>query len=229
MPLPVSGQVGEQITSDGTTAQPIRQGKLADVIVSELHGRLYEQNYRGRLFSGGMTTTSISNATFTTATVGATATPVVGVWNPSTSTVNLVIVQASLAVVMTALQNTGCGAFMWATSIGNAAISTGNAPLNRRTFAASGSQAKDMSGVALTGLTTNLSIRNASSLMGGSSKALAELDTAVGMTTTMTGCALEQIEGAWIVPPGGILALLCTTTPVAHSAASGIVWEEVPV
>ena len=33
----------------------------------------------------------------------------------------------------------------------------------------------------------------------------------------------------FIAPPGGVLALLATTTPVAHSASSGLVWEEVPL
>lgn len=228
MALEVQGKVGPPVLGDGVVAT-FRQGRQGEQIVSGLHGRFYEQNLRGNVFSGGMTATSISAATFTTGTLGATCTPIAGVWNPSTSGVNLVILQAMLAVTMTALQNTGCGTFVWCTSTGNAVISTGNAPLNRKTLAAAGSQAKDVSGVALTGLTTNLSIRNASALMGGSSKALAELDTAVGMTTTMTGCPIEQIDGAWIIPPGGVLALLCTTTPVAHTAASGLVWEEVPV
>lgn len=215
------------ITSSDAAVNPARGGKQGDIITSDGHGRFYEANYRGVLYSGGMTATSISNATFTTATLGATATPIVGVWNPGTSTVNLAIAQASLAVTMTALQNTGCGGFMWCTSTGNNALTLGSTPLNRKTLTASGSQAKDMSGIALTGLTNNLVVRTASALMGGSSKALAELDTAIGMTTAMTGCAMEPIDGSWIVPPGGILALLCTTTPVAHSAASGILWEEV--
>lgn len=228
MALPVAGQVGPVTLSDGA-AQAIRMGRTAELIQSGLHGRFYEQTFRSAVFSGGMTTTSISNVTFTTGTLGATCTPIVGVWNPTTSAVNLVILQASLAVTMTALQNTGCGAFMWCTSTSNAGLTLGSAPLNRKSLVATGSGAKDMSGIALTGLTNNLAIRNVSALSGGSSKAIAELDTAIGMTITMAGSPLEQIDGSWIVPPGGLLALLCTTTPVAHSAASGIVWEEVAI
>lgn len=229
MPIAM-GQIGVQNNGDGTSpAQGFRQGRQGDMMVSGLHGRFYEQNVRSLMFSGGMAMASISNATFTTATLGVTATPIIGLWNPSSSVVNLVLLQAMLAVTLTALQNTGCGGFAWCTSIGNAAISTGNIPLNRRTLAQAGSVAKDLSGLALTGLTNNLVVRNVSALMGGSSKALAELDTAVGMTTTMTGSPIEQLDGSWIVPPGGVIALLCTTTPVAHSAASGIVWEEVPI
>lgn len=228
MPL-AQGTTGSQNNADGNSpVLGFRQGRQGEIMASGLHGRFYEQNRTGAVYSGGMTVTSIANATFTTATVGATATPIVGLYNPLTSGLNAVVLQAMLAVTMTALQNTGCGAFMWATSAGQT-LSLGSAPVNRKTLLATGSVMKDMSGIALTGLTVNLSIRNASALMGGSAKALAELDTAIGLTTTMTGCPIEQIDGSWIVPPGGVLALLCTTTPVAHSAASGIVWEEVPV
>lgn len=223
------GTVGPQNNSDGNS--PVggyRQGKQGDISVSELHGRFYEQNYRGNTFSGGMTLTAINNATFTSATLGATATPIIGVWNPLTNPNNLVILQAVLSIAITALQNTGGGPFVWATSAGNGAISTGNTPFNRKTLAPSGSLAKDMSGVALTGLTTNLAVRCAAGVGGGNVFNIATLDTAAGFST-LDQPSVENIDGAWIIPPGGVLALLATTTPVAHSAASGIIWEEVVV
>ena len=217
--------VGPQQNSDGSTVTA-RAGRNGDAIFSELHGRFFEQTLRGNVFSGGMTSTSINAATFTTATLGATATPIVGIWNPSTNNKVAVVLQATLQVALTALQSTGAGAYMWATSTGNAAISTGNAPFSRSTFLASGSNVKDMSGLALTGLTNNLVVRSAAGLAGGNLYNIASLATAVGFQTTMSA-SVENVDGAWQVPPGGILALLCTTTPVAHSASSGIFWEEV--
>ena len=199
-----------------------------NTLVSEYNARYYQMAYQGKTFSGGMTTTSINNATFTTATAGATATPIMGLWNPGTSTVNLVLQQVNLQVVLTALQNTGPGAFMWCTSTGNSAISTGNAPFNRKTFLASGSQAKDMSGVALTGLTNNLVVRNAASIAGGNLYNIASLSTAAGFQTVLAP-STDNVDGQWIIPPGGVLALLCTTTPVAHSAATGLIWTELPL
>lgn len=221
------GKVGPQVLADGVAAA-LRQGKTGELIAQLLHGKFYEQNYRGAVYSGGMGLTDISNATFTTGTLGATCTPIIGVWNPASSPVNLVILQARLGVTMTAAQATGAGPFVWATSVGNAAISTGNAPLNRKTLVASGSVAKDLSGLALTGLSVNLVVRGGSSLGGGSGSNAAFLATAVAMQTPLVA-AKEDIDGALIVPPGGVLALLATTTPVAHSAASGLIWEEVPV
>lgn len=221
----VQGSVGPDILADGSPAT-LRLGKSAEAIVQELHGRFYEQNYRAALYAGGMTLTAINNATFTTATLGATVTPIIGVWNPSASQVNLVILQAFLGVTMTALQATGGGPFVWAASVGNTAISTGNQPRNLKTLLQAGSSARDLTNVAPTGLTNNLTVIGASALGGGSAEGAAFLATAAGMQTQYVP-TVEQIDGAIIVPPGGVLALLATTTPVAHSAASRLVWEEV--
>lgn len=225
--LIAKGITGERTVADGVPAD-FRLGRLADLIVSELHGRFYEQAFRGNLFSGGMASTSINAATFTTGTLGPTCTPIIGVWNPPQSGVNLVILQAYLNIAVTAATSTGGLPFVWATSVGNGAISTGNAPLNRALLLPQGSRAKDMSGVALTGLTTNLTVRQASALVGGSAASFSFVGTAAGQVTAAGGNNEEILEGSFIVPPGGVLALLASTTPVAHSAASGLLWEEVP-
>jgi hypothetical protein len=222
------GSVGPDILADGAPAA-IRLGRGAEQIVSELHGRFYEQTFRGNVYSDGMGLTSISNATFTVGGIGATTTPITGVFNPTTSTVNLVIIQAMLAVTVTVATATGCGGFVWATSVGNTAISTGSVPLNRRTLVLAGAQAKGMTNVALTGITNNVAVRFASVLNGGLIKNISSVETAVGQNIGVAVSTMEIFDGALIVPPGGVLALLATTTPVAHSAASGIVWEEVPL
>jgi hypothetical protein len=182
----------------------------------------------GNLYSGGMTITSIANATFSTGTLGATATPIIGLWNPLTSGKLAVVLQAKLQAILTALQETGAGAYMWCTSTGNGAISTGNTPFNLSSFVASGSVMKDMTGVALTGLTNNLVVRIAAGLQGGANSNLSTLQTAAGLAPAPTAY-VDNIDGSFIVPQGGVLALLCTTNPpVAVSAASAIIWEEVP-
>jgi hypothetical protein len=223
----VTGQVGPQVAADG--ADPaIRLGRSAEVIAQQLHGRFYEANLRGGLYSGGMGLTAINNVTYTSATLGATCTPVLGVWNPANAQVNLVLLQAVLGLTITALQATGAAPFVWATSTGQGAISTGAQPLNRRTLTAQGAAGRDMTNVALTGLVGNLVVRGGSALGGGSGEGAAFLATAAGMQTPQNP-TVEQLDGAIIVPPGGVLALLATTTPVAHSASSMLVWEEVAV
>lgn len=224
--IQIGGQVGPQILQDGVGTQPFRQGRGGEIIAQELHGRFYEQAYRGKMFSNGMSVTAINNATFTSGTPGATCTPIAGIWNPSNSTVNAVIAQAILSLVITALQNTGGGPYVWAGSIGNGGLTLGTAPFNRKTMGSLGSQCKGLAGIALTGLTTNLAVFAAAALGGGNAFSIATLDTAAGFSTIQQPF-VENFDGSLIVPPGGVLALLATTTPVAQSAASNLIWEEV--
>ena len=223
----ITGRVGPDTLLDGSQAK-IRQGRSAEAIVQELHGRFYEQTKRGNVFSDGFGLTAINNATYTTATVGATVTPIAGLYNPSNSGVDCVLIEVSLALVMTALAATGPGGFAYSLSVGNAAVTTGNEPLNRYALTQGGAKARGLCNVAPTGLTNNLTVRFGSSLMGGSAENASFTATAVAMQTQALG-AKELLDGSLIVPPGGVLALLATTTPAAHSAVSSIVWEEVAV
>jgi hypothetical protein len=223
----LEGQVGPRVLADGAPA-PARLDKTGALSTADAHARFQEAALRGRLFSDGMTLTSINNATYTTGTLTASATPISGVWNPLNSGVNLVILQLRLQLVNTALQVTGQGALVWATSYGNAAISTGNSPLNRVTLQSTGSIAKGMSGVALTGLTNNLVVREVAGAGGGPMSNLSTLQTAAGLMP-INVAQIDHVDGAIVVPPGGVLALLASGTPVAVSAASSLLWEELPV
>jgi hypothetical protein len=199
----------------------LRQGQLADLIVSELHGKYYESAYRGNLFSVGMGNTVL---TANTISLSATTTPIVGVWNPATSTVNLVLLKAKCVITNTAVSAVQPGAFVWATSIGNAAISTGLSPLNRKTLALSGSQAKGFTvATPLTGLTNALVVQH--------SAAFGTLVAPQGATPTpfISGDGVEEFDGAFIVPPGGVVALLNTTSTITVNVASMLMWEEVPL
>lgn len=198
---------------------------------SDAHARFMDANLAGRVFATGPAVgVSISNATFTLATTGNTATPIIGVWNPATSPVNLVIWQGMLAVYMTTLTGTvGPGGFVWMVGVGQSAtLSTAITPYNRKTLVASGSYARGLTGTALTGSTVTLATMCASQLNGGSGMTTAFTETAVG-ARPMNATSVENIDGAIIVPPGGVLALMASVTPVGHTALSGLVWEEVPI
>ena len=221
------GSVGQPSnTSLAAGANPtIRQGQLADVIVSELHGRFYEQAYRGNLFSTGGTVQAL---TANTITLTPTTTPILGVWNPATSTVNLVIAQAALDVFANNLTSgAGPGGFVWAASTGNAALTLGAAPFNRKTLAAAGSQAKGFSNnVALTGLTNNLVI-----FEGADFSTPGPLTYTTLASTALIPCfgGVQNFDGSLIVPPGGVLALLNVTSSTVFSVTTRLLWEEVPV
>lgn len=216
------GQVGAPAQSLSPGANPnIRQGQLADLIVSELHGRYYEQAYRGNLYSVGMTSTALSANTIS---LTATTTPIIGVWNPLTSNVNLVLLKAKCIITAAGNSAVAPGAFMWATSVGNSSITTGLNPLNRKTLAAAGSQAKGFNiSTALTGLTNPLVLQHAA--------AFGTLVAAQGATASpiISGDGIEEFDGALIVPPGGVLALLNTVSTTTISVSSLLMWEEVPL
>lgn len=230
MQAEIVGQVGPQTLSDGA-GNTARQGKTGELVIQQLHGRFFEQTYRGNIFSGGMNLTSISNVTFAVATTDATATPICGLWNPTGSGVNAVILQAFLNVIMTALQATGCGGFTWTIAAGNTltTISTGAAAYSNLTLLQTGARCRNMAGAALTSKTNALVAMRGAGLNGGSSYNASLLGTAAGFQTNTGAGSIENFDGSLIVPPGGVLALQCNSTPVAHSATSGIVWEEVPI
>ena len=104
----IQGQVGAlSPLADGVQAV-LRSGKLGELISSHLHGRYYEQNVRGNLFSIGTTTTVAMTANHNStnglsATLGtaAAATPMIGLWNPVGSGKNMVILQTAFQWVTT--------------------------------------------------------------------------------------------------------------------------------
>ena len=221
------GQVGDQAASlaNGSNSVPFRQGQLAELMVSELNGRFYEHAYRNRLFSAG--TLAVNALTSNTISLTAATTPILGVYNPSTSTVNLNILQAELTCFANNLTSgAGPGSFVWAWSLGNTAVSTGTSPISRKTLTASGSQAKGMVNTALTGLTNNLVIQEG-----------ADFTTPGGLTYTTIGSTamipsfggVQNFDGSFLLPPGGVLALLNTTSCTTFSVTGRLLWAEIPL
>lgn len=219
----IQGAVGIQNNLDGPNLVTQRFGKQGEGMISGLHGWGYEQTYRGNVFSIGSGPTALSANTIT---LTATTTPIVGVWNPPGSGVNLVLWQIGLSAYANTLTTpVGPGAFVLASSVGNLAVSTGSAPLNRKTLALSGSQAKGFpGGVALTGLTNNLVVSDG-----------LEIPTPGPVTFSTTtavvlgGAGIVNFNGGLIVPPGGVMAVLNTTSTTTFSIVSRMSWEEVPV
>lgn len=224
MPI-AQGQVGIQNNNDGASpVQGFRQGKQGEIMASYLHGRFYEQCYRGALFSAGSSTTALSANTIS---LTSTTTPIVAVWNPPTSGMNLVILQAGLQISVKTASTTAPGSIVWAASVGNLSISTGGNPFNRKNLAFSGTVTRAFNGgVALTGLTNNLVIFEGADMVGG----LALTTALVAATTEIPAyVSVQNFDGSLIVPPGGVLALLNTVSTATISVASRLLWEEVPV
>lgn len=192
-----------QANATGVAKLPGRGGQQGDTIVSELHGRYYEQTYRGNMFSvqtqgTSVTTTAALATTFTGLAVG----------NPSGSGVNLVFnkfnaTQFAAGVAGTLGLMGGAGA-----------ITASLVPQSRVIGGA---------GVAKATATAAQTI---------STPVLIVTFGSVGSVAT-TGYGLEagifvDLEGSIIVPPGSFVATY-TSTAQTSAFQFGFAWEEVAV
>ena len=219
----LQGTIGQPSLVSAGPGSPftLRGGQMGDLMTSQLQGRFYENNYRGNLFCDGGGTQALTLST--TGSVAAT-TPLLGVYNPSTSPVNLVVLQAMLVLHNTLLNSTDPGGLNWATSYANAGITAGRSPFNRKNLSNNGSQAKGLYFTAITGLTNPLVIQCGSSI--------GLMNTAMPGTATCSPAyaQTENLDGSFIVPPGGVLALLNTNSASPFVSVSGnLLWAEVPL
>lgn len=218
------GLVGPQNNSDGTI-NIVRTGKQGELTASQVHGRFYEQAYRGNLFTFGGADTALA-AVNAVGTTGATAKPVIGLWNPLTSGKNLVILRAM--VVFSTIGGTAVApaGLLWVYSTGNGAVSTGSAPVACNLSTAGSLTRGFATGTALTGLTNALALLRAA--------AIGPCLNAAGPATAITqpqANLVEEVDGSIIVPPGGVIAIQVGADVSAHASnvSTGILWEEVPV
>ena len=194
---------GPQSASDGNIAAAARGGKQGDLIVSELHGRYYEQTYRSNMFSvmtqgTGVTTTAALATTFTGLAVG----------NPLGSGVNLVINKAWVTEF-------AVGAAATVGVMGGAgSITASLVPQSR--LLASGTLSKATATAGQT-ISTPLLI-----CTFGQTGSLATTGYGLGPAASI------DFEGSLIVPPGSFIASY--TAVITTSALQfGYAWEEVPV
>lgn len=218
----IQGNVGVQNSGDGNLVIG-RFGRTGELIVSELHGRFYEQTSRGAMFSNGLAALTALSAN--TITLTATTTPILGIYNPLGSGINAVVTQAVLGTGANNTATVGPGIFVWASSTGNTALSTGTVP-TPRFLGGAAAKCKGLAGIALTGLTNNLVVSHAADIPVPTIITTAAMPATI-QTPTVIG--IENIDGAFIIPPGGILALLNTVSTVTTSVHGRLLWEEVPV
>src|SRR5438874_4988551 len=98
------GLVGPVVAADGSIAVA-RLGKTTEQVVTELHGKYYEQSYRGNVFVN-----TAASATFLAAT-GTAITPI-SIFNPVGSGKNLAMIRTVLAVTtLSGTQTAGAFAY----------------------------------------------------------------------------------------------------------------------
>lgn len=207
----VRGKVGP-VTGADQTAQELRMGRSAELIVADGHAVYQESVSRGGVF-----TVSVVQATIATANnspLGAGGTPLVGIFNPANSPKNLVVLRA---VIGTASGTPAAQPFcVWNVIPAPAGITAAGAQgVNNFTFQAAGSVAKSFSNSAITGSVAATALR----IIGGT----AAIAAGAGIYSVT-----EDTKGEIVVPPGAFAGIACGngagTTWIVSAALS---WEEV--
>lgn len=192
---------GVQNQSDGV-AFTARGGKQGDQIVSELHGRYYEQAYRGNLYgiTGGLTTTTAGGAaTFTGLIVG----------NPVGSGVNMAVNKCFVSQGAALTAETEIGV-MYGANTTTASLAT----IFNRNPLGPASKCVANAGQTITAMTAFI-------VWAGSGSGAITVPGIIPVNGV-------DFEGSLIIPPGYALASYTsrvTTTALMFSFQ----WEEVPI
>ena len=182
-------QVNGFAVSDGVNNSNLRQGRMMDLIVSELQGRYYEQAARGNLFtantSGVGVTLATANALGSATPAAGAAQPILGLINPQNSGVNLAIQRTKIQT----LSGLPGGGFVFGFISGQAALYTGGRGL----------------GIAANTLTSGgKAAVNANSALVGTTFTMLELRMIGGPAAITAGaglyCVDEETAGDVIVP-----------------------------
>lgn len=207
MSITVRGQVGPQTLADGVE-QGVRLGKSAELIGTDLHGRYYEQAYRGNVF------VAANSAVQALSLVSATATGLV-LSNPAGSGKNLALIDisVSIAAAVTAVANVVLCANV--NPIAAATVHTTPLVVRSTLLGSSGSAA----GLADSSATLPAAPVIIRSLMGW--------HWVTAGTTTTALFLRDEIAGGIIITPGCAVSVQGLT--VAHTVIASMTWEEIPV
>lgn len=207
--------------TDGST-NPLLLGQQGDLLVSELHGKYYNQNKRGNLFfastaAAGVTLSIFSNASYTG----------LALWNPQGSGKNLSIVRTSWGQTTAATTAAGLG-YAWLNNAG-AAIGTGQ-PLSAfsTTGVIRGTCSCSLPTVGNSVVTNAVISATLTTAMTWGRQAT--VSALIGANSTVAGLVLfEDHDGAMIVPPGTFWAITSTAASGATAWSISTYWEELPL
>jgi len=196
----IQGQVGPQLVTDGTNPT-VRLGRSSELVMQQLHGRYFEQVFRGNMFR-------IANqAAVTTTAALATTWTGLAISNPANSGVNAVVNKFTCAQF--AVGAAACIGIM----TGSGAAAGSLVPAN---CFQGGPTGKVTASAGATIATPVLQY------VFGQAGSLAT--TGYGLTPGL----VVDLEGSLIIPPG-FYAASYTTIVTTTALIFGFQWEEVPI
>ena len=213
----IQGQVGAPAQSITTGATPaIRQGQLGDVIVSELHGRYYETNYRRNMYSGVLTAGTTTSAALATSFTG------LMLYNPPNSTVNVAVNKIGMSFIV---------AFGAAAAVG---IMTAQTMTPLATFSTSNTAIKS-NFVGRAGVPAGQAQVYSSATIASAEPGLPGIQMIFGSGLTGAITTVPQVPGFWvdlegslILPPGAYMATYTSTASGGSGMFASFTWEEIP-
>lgn len=207
----ILGEVGPQPGSDGVNSF-VRQGKSGEVIVTELHGKYFEQSYRNNVFVATQT------AGVLLATVAGTA-PSFSLFNPAQSGKYLSLIRFDM-VLTVAAGTPVIGAYMLTVNTNPvAAATTGTAitPIPGIVGGTSTAVGKPLTSATLP---VNPTLYRAF---------VNHLTGAITTIPNMPGFFLE-FDGTCLIAPGCTISVGQLNVDTTNATAlCSVIWEEIPV
>lgn len=196
-------------SSPDSSSPIVLMGKQSELLASELHGKFYTANYRGRLF----------HATVAAVTVPQNAsnlTSVFSIFNPANSSVNVELASFDCAVVLATTVVDGIG--LYYQRIGGAV-----------TIPSSQTAGTAQGGLLGNGLTPTAQFLTAATHVG--TPTLAVIMGTFGAVTDATNGPLHyDFDGKIIVPPNTIVSVAMTTAAgTTNGLTLGMTWLEWPL
>jgi len=191
---------------------PLRSGNMGDLIVSQLHGRYYETNYRRNMF------VATSNNSIGSNTSAGTLTTYFGlcVSNPVGSPVNIVLNKINFTVA---------NAFTTVTPIG---LMTGYNSSTSVTHTANAFVKSAFTGVGAVGQ----GLADWSATLSATPTVTHVFATgytgAISTTPLPSSPTIVDLEGSVILPPGAFAAIWTPTALPSYALFAGMSWEEIP-
>lgn len=208
---------GPQTATDGGQSQA-RGGRMGDTVVTELHGKYYEQTSRGNVYLGRSASAGI--AIIVPAAGGGHPT----LWNPAGSGVNASLICLELSYVS---GTAAPGAFEWASTLNaGATIGTG-APVATFTAVATTNQLMGSGNVGKVLWAPTVNTFTAAPVF--------YRPLGFGLHTAAAATAIEgavmrfYYDGDFVVAPGNAISLCYQTTTTTALFQVGLTFEEVPV
>lgn len=209
------GSVGPRIVADGEFSE-LRLGKSGELVLTGLHGKYYEQNYRGRLFWAG----NAASGNQVLNTVGGVGWGGPGIYNPpgSGTIISLVRTYLLLSTLPTTNQVAGAFVYVYATNVTLSATAPLTTPAQSCIVGSSSVPVAQLyrSGNVSTAPTTLFPIASKTGAVNpASSNAL----------------FIDEVEGSIILTPGSFLTVMETTsdTGANFNAWTVFIWEELPI